>query len=549
MPNNRNLSFTILELIESSQRTFTTRPLNLGGYGGEGGGVGLPPGGFVGKLPQYMVTYDTTEAATLNTLPSGLTGASGWSLVDNLNHIRYRLNILESGGSITVVDDNNALTYSDVDTIHFSGTGVTVTNLGGGDIRVSISGGGGGSALTVQEYDGSPIVSNVDKIIFSGFIVTDLGSGDALVTASGLLGSNGQYIDQSGGTSDTYGVLSGSVNGSNAVFTVSQAAYISGSLKVYLNGQLQTQGSAEDWVETSPAAGTFTFATAPATGDLITVSYQKSVSALGNADTVDGYHASSFAQQSEFSSGWKSVSETWTYVSADDPVYQIYVSGDALNNPDYKLGNKIKCTNNSTTFYAFIVKVGAYDSGNNRTPVDLYGGTDYDLANSAITAPYVSKIKSPDGFSLNPTKWSVIVTDTQNCVKTSPTASTYYGGSGLSPTGPSIDIPIGCWIVTKDCAGFVQHSPAAVASVSIRTTLSTANNSETDNEFHSVDIATMPIGTNLQNFASQLKYKVLALTSKTTYYLNILTGTSGTVSIALRGDIAKTILKAVCAYL
>lgn len=81
------------------------------------------------------------------------------------------------------------------------------------------------------------------------------------------------YIDQSGGTGDTYGALSGAVNGSNKVFTVSQGEYTSGGLRVWLNGQLQTQGSGEDWTETTPGSGTFTFATAPETGDEITAIY------------------------------------------------------------------------------------------------------------------------------------------------------------------------------------------------------------------------------------------------------------------------------------
>lgn len=85
---------------------------------------------------------------------------------------------------------------------------------------------------------------------------------------------NNEFIDQSGGTSDTYGVLAGLVNSSNTLYTVSQSVYQTGKLEIYLNGQLQTQGSGEDWTETTPASGTFTFATAPATGDLITVKYQ-----------------------------------------------------------------------------------------------------------------------------------------------------------------------------------------------------------------------------------------------------------------------------------
>lgn len=107
---------------------------------------------------------------------------------------------------------------------------------------------------------------------------------DKIETLSGGGNSfNDIYIDQSGGTSDTYGVLSGTINGSNALFTVSQSVYATGTLKVWLNGQLMTQGSGEDFVETTPASGTFTFNTAPATGSLITVEYQKVVT---NANTL-----------------------------------------------------------------------------------------------------------------------------------------------------------------------------------------------------------------------------------------------------------------------
>lgn len=121
----------------------------------------------------------------------------------------------------------------------------------------------------------------------------------AWVTVSGVsggsgFGDNAFYIDQSGGTADTYHILGGAVNGSNAVFTTSQAKYVSGSLKVYLNGQLQTQGSNEDWVETSPSTGTFTFNTAPASTDLITAEYLIVTVATGNADTLDGIDSTGF---------------------------------------------------------------------------------------------------------------------------------------------------------------------------------------------------------------------------------------------------------------
>lgn len=125
--------------------------------------------------------------------------------------------------------------------------------------------------------------STSDSVTFiagAGMTITTDASSDSITftaTATGAGGTNyynTTYLDQTGGTGDTYGVLAGAVNGVNALFTVSQTLYASGSLKVYLNGQLQTQGSSEDWVETNPALGTFTFNTAPSSGDMISAEYQ-----------------------------------------------------------------------------------------------------------------------------------------------------------------------------------------------------------------------------------------------------------------------------------
>lgn len=129
----QRLEYTVLELIESTARNLRAVPLNLGGISGPGGGNGGPPAGFIGLLPQYQVAYDTTEAATLDTVGSG-------TLVDNLNHIRYRINTLLSG-VLTVEDwDGNPSVYP-VNRIIFSGA--TVTNQGYGRVLVTFSGGGG----------------------------------------------------------------------------------------------------------------------------------------------------------------------------------------------------------------------------------------------------------------------------------------------------------------------------------------------------------------------------------------------------------------------
>lgn len=82
----------------------------------------------------------------------------------------------------------------------------------------------------------------------------------------------------------------GTVNGSTTLFTVLQGKYVANTLEVYLNGLQQTKTT--DYTETSPGSGTFTFTTAPATGQALRVGYQFSTGASGNADTVDGIHAS-----------------------------------------------------------------------------------------------------------------------------------------------------------------------------------------------------------------------------------------------------------------
>lgn len=174
----RKFDRTILDLIEGSARNFKALPLNLGAVAGSGGGIGSPPGGYIGWLPQTRIAYDFEELATLDTSISG-------SLLDNLNHIRYRLGQVEASSGVLVVDDwDGSPSINPTDRITFSG-GVIVTDLGGGHALVTITASGGGSALTVEEADGSPSVANVDKIIFSGFNVTSLGSGDVLVSLSG----------------------------------------------------------------------------------------------------------------------------------------------------------------------------------------------------------------------------------------------------------------------------------------------------------------------------------------------------------------------------
>jgi len=92
MPINRTPDFPayLQELLERNRQITRIQPTHLGGSSGSDGGTGAPPGGFVGKLSQKYITYDSTEAETTST-------GSNSSIVDNLNHIRWRITNMSTG--------------------------------------------------------------------------------------------------------------------------------------------------------------------------------------------------------------------------------------------------------------------------------------------------------------------------------------------------------------------------------------------------------------------------------------------------------------------
>lgn len=234
------------------------------------------------------------------------------------------------------------------------------------------------------------------------------------------------------------------------------------------------------------------------------------------------------------STGWVAFpsSITLTYSSADDPTYVVSTSSDLSSY--IQKGDRIKFTNNSTTFYGIVT---AIDS----TTMTLYGGTDYDVANSAITAPYFSHMKSPYGFPMDTTKWSVTTTDTSDRQQTSPSQNTWYNLGSVN-----IVIPIGSWKTSYQCAPSPLYNTST--SVNQYVTLSTANNSESDSDFTVFSYSSGASG-NIRHDMPIFREKFLSLASKTTYYLNSKTDNASQTQLNLRNSIQKTIIRAVCAYL
>jgi hypothetical protein len=125
---------TLEQRLLNLKRQIEIAPIVLGGVAASGGGLPGRPGGFLGRLPQGRVTYDYSELA--------LSGSAGSpTLLDNLNHIRYRLAVVESasgvGGGI-IVENDDVVVSSEITVLDFdSSFDVTESPTGEANVRVT----------------------------------------------------------------------------------------------------------------------------------------------------------------------------------------------------------------------------------------------------------------------------------------------------------------------------------------------------------------------------------------------------------------------------
>jgi hypothetical protein len=236
-----------------------------------------------------------------------------------------------------------------------------------------------------------------------------------------------------------------------------------------------------------------------------------------------------------YNGGWISaVEEKWTFDSDDDPTYTLTISGDLTWK--YCRGQRVRLQQAGGAIKYFIITNVSYSSPN--TMLTLYGGTDYDLADSLIIEPYFSAAKAPYGFPLDEEKWTVKVVDSNVYAQANPVTNQWYNLGNLS-----IVVPIGQWRLKYSFCLTVRRPTGNW--VFAHCALSTSTTSASDPELQ-LGEGFSPV-TDCHLNAAQDMPKTLP--SKTVYYLISRVIVGGETSLEAYGYHQANILKAVCAYL
>jgi hypothetical protein len=160
--------------------------------------------------------------------------------------------------------DTSLLADGSVTTVKIVDDSVTTAKLADGSVTTAKL--GDASVTTVKVADGA--ITNA-KLASDNYA----GSGGNFGTATTLARSDHSHTGLGGFDVTNEDLTSQVGDGDPTVFTLAHSDNIVGSEMVFLNGILQRPGASNDY---TAAAGSITFNTAPVSGDVVLISYNRS---------------------------------------------------------------------------------------------------------------------------------------------------------------------------------------------------------------------------------------------------------------------------------
>lgn len=139
--------------------------------------------------------------------------------------------------------------------------------------------------------------------------------------------------------------------------------------------------------------------------------------------------------------GWFTSTDTWTYGSATT-----FTIAGVDRTAQFPVGAKLKLTQTTPKYFYVVTSVFSTN-----TTVTVTGGTDYTLANAAITSPFYSYMANPQGFpqwfAFTPgttTGWSgtPTTTGTRFCIKGRECTYRFIVSGTSNTTGVAISLPV-----------------------------------------------------------------------------------------------------------
>lgn len=271
---------------------------------------------------------------------------------------------------------------------------------------------------------------------------------------------------------------------------------------------------------------------------------------LANAVITDFYYSNSakpFGWPVEWSdsattTGWMPLFASCDFVSADDPIFVLNITGDYTH---LTPGNRFRCAQPTGGQKDFIIHaVGAFTDG--KTPVTLFGGTgdgSFDLIDEAITNVYYSNAYAPSGFKIDPSLWSIQTVDVND-----QTVNNVNSNTWVNPGGIHIDVPAGDWIIGYDVQASQAVNDSSV-TYNIYTTLSEFNNSESDPFLTCRDFINITVSVGHDRRCTFSKSRKISLSQKTTFYLLIKSSAPNT-NLSFQGEAGfPTVIQALSPYI